>query len=244
MLPMKRFLIVCLLLQAFNSNAQSLELGVGGGFSINGAPSGGNLIYKTDQSVANYALTMKLLYMTKSNWQFGFDAHMVELSGKSSKQYPSFYTQDSIGGDGKKFVYAKQAISVCFVGNKMFPVGNDKFYVGLAAGIGGSRNNTQVRKSNESYKAPDGGSGMVLGGQIGYIASLGEKLGLSVDVAIRHYSFTYDEGTAPFVLPEEKLKFGVLAVPVTIGLRYYFFKVDPYHVPRYNSGRPRGRSLY
>jgi hypothetical protein len=244
MLPMKRFFIVCLLLQAFNSNAQSLELGLGGGFSINGAPSGGNMVYTTDESVVNYSGTMKLLYMNRSGWQFGLDGHVVELSGKSSKQYVSFYSQDSVGGDGKKFVYAKYAVSVAAVVNKMLPVGKDKFYVGLAIGYAGTRNNTQERRSNESYKAPDGGKGMVLGGQLGYIATLSEKIALNVDVAIRHYNLKYDEATAPLVVPTESLNYKILSVPVTFGIRYYFFKVNHDEVPRDYRVRPRGRSLY
>lgn len=244
MLPMKRFFIVCLLLQAFNSSAQSLELGIGGGFSVNGSPSGGNMMYKTDQSVVNYAGTMKLLYTTPSGWQFGLDGHVLELSGKSSQRYPSFFTQDSIGGDGKKFVLAKYATSVAFDANKVLNVGKDRFYVGLALGYAGVRNNTQVRKANESYKGPDGGRGLVIGGQLGYVAMLSEKLALNVDVAVRHYNLKYDDNSAPLVVPEEKLNYKILAVPVTFGIRYYFFKVNQDMVPMTHRIRPRGRSLY
>lgn len=245
MQPMKRFFLVCLLLQAFHSNAQTAEFGIGGGFSINTAPSGGNQPYVTDQSVVNYSGTMKLLFTGKKGWQFGFDGHVMELSGKSSKVYPSFYDgSDSLGGDGKKFVYAKYAIAACLAGNKVFTNGTNAFYLGLAAGYAGTRNNTTTFKANESYKAPDGGQGYVLGGQIGYVAGLGEKLGLNVEVAVRNFSFTYEDGTAPLATTPEKLKYNILAFPVTIGIRYYFAKYDPVHVPRSSGRRPKGRSMY
>lgn len=241
---MKKVALLCLLgigLSA-GANAQSLELGIGGGFSTNTSPSG-NMLYQTDQSVINYAGTIKLLYTTASNIQFGLDASMVELSGKSSKKYKHFYYPDTIGGDGRKLVFSKYAPSICLVGNKILPINKSSIYIGLAAGYGFARNQTDVTKANESYKGADGGHGLVLGGQIGYLGYLTEVLSLNVEVAVRSYSLKFD-APAPYVYPKEDLHYGIVAIPITVGLRFYFFRYDPGLVPRPYRQRPMGRAMY
>ncbi|RYE23802.1 MAG: hypothetical protein EOP51_09420 [Sphingobacteriales bacterium] len=241
---MKKVALLCLLGIGLTvgARAQSFELGIGGGFSTNTSPSG-NMKYQTDQSVVNYAGTLKLIYTSASNFQIGLDGSLVELSGKSSKKYKHFQLPDSIGGDGKKFVYAKYAPAICLIGNKLLPINKSAIYIGLAAGYGFARNQTDIMKSNESYKGQDGGHGLVLGGQIGYLGTLSEKLALNIEVAIRSYNLKFD-GPAPYVTPQEKLHYGTVAIPITIGIRYYFFKYDNARVPRPYRVRPVGRSMY
>src|SRR5256884_9855747 len=52
------FLISSFLLYNVNINAQSIELGIGGGISTNTSPTG-NMMYKADQSLINYSGTLK-----------------------------------------------------------------------------------------------------------------------------------------------------------------------------------------
>jgi hypothetical protein len=241
---MKKVALLCLLgigLSA-GASAQSFELGIGGGFSTNTSPSG-NMKYQTDQSVINYAGTIKLLYTSASNFQIGLDGSLVELSGKSSKKYKHYVLPDSIGGDGKKLVYAKYAPAICLVGNKLLVINKSSIYIGLAFGYGFARNQTDITKANESYKGADGGHGIVLGGQIGYVGRISDKLGLNIEVAVRSYNLKFD-APAPYVTPKEDLHYGIVSIPITFGIRYYFFRFEPNAVPRPYRVRPMGRSMY
>ncbi|MCD6063867.1 MAG: hypothetical protein K0R82_1778, partial [Flavipsychrobacter sp.] len=77
------------------------------------------MVYKQDQSLLNYAGTLKLVYTTHNYWQLGLDGHLMEIAGKSSKRQLGVLT-DSVGGDNRKLVYAKYGISICGVANKAF----------------------------------------------------------------------------------------------------------------------------
>lgn len=243
---MKKVFLAAILLSSVNVFGQDLELGVGGGFSTNTTPDG-NILYKQDQTVINYAGTLKVIYTTRNYWQFGLDGHVMEISGKSSKKLPNPITGDSVGGDNKKIVYAKFGVSICAVANKAFvfkSTSPNKSYVYLGVAIGGgSARNPQERHNTESYKAPDGGRGLVLGGQVGYVGNLSEKMAFNLDIAIRHFNFKYDAG-APLTVPLEDLHYSVTAFPITVGLRYFVFRTNRMLVPRYDEVRPKGRSLY
>lgn len=246
---MKKVLLSAILLASANAFGQDLEFGVGGGFSTNTVPDG-NMVYKQDQSLMNYAGTMKLLYTTFNYWQFGIDAHVMEIAGKSSKVYQGVLT-DSVGGDNRKIVYAKYGVTVCGVVNKAFHFYNKQtnkksksyLYLGAAVGYGSGRNDHMEYDASETYNAPDGGRGLVLGGQAGYVGNLSEKLGFNLDVAVRRMDLKYDAG-APQVFPLEDLHYSVVTVPVTFGIRYFFFRTDRDLVPRDPGARPMGRSSY
>ncbi|MCB0697009.1 MAG: hypothetical protein KDC07_06575 [Chitinophagaceae bacterium] len=227
---MKRLVVLSMLLLAYNANAQKLSLAVGVGGAVNGAPTG-NLIYKGDQTILNYATTAKLTRTTITNWQYGIVGHMHELSSKSSIKYPGFPNRhlliDSIGGDGKKLVYAKYTVSACAFLNKNFQLNKKtSIYLGVAAGWGFARNNSLYYAENESYNGPDGGDGMCLGGQLGINAYMNDYVAFFMDVSARYYNFKFDkEVEAPTVRPFETLEYSILAVPVTVGLSFDLHKV-------------------
>lgn len=247
-LSMKHILLAALLLGSTSVMAQRVELGVGGGFCINTAPSG-NLEYVSDQSLINYAGTLKLMYTSATRWQLGIDAHVFELSGKSSKSYPTYFRSPSgatsVGGDNKKLVYAKFASTYAFVGNKAFMFTEEKgyFYVGIAVGYSSARNNPILHSNNESYNGPDGGRGLALGGQLGVVKDFSPKVGFNIDVAVRYMDLHYD-AEAPLILPQEKLNYSLIAIPVTVGIRYYLFRDEYRAVPRSGPVRPVGRAMY
>ncbi len=245
-LSMKHILLAALLLGSSSVMAQRLELGVGGGFCTNTAPSG-NLEYVSDQSLINYAATLKLMYTSETKWQLGIDAHLFELSGKSSKVYPGYFRSpaETVGGDNKKLVYAKYASTYTFDFNRAFFFTEAKgyFYVGVALGYSSARNNPIDHTNNESYNGPDGGRGLAVGGQLGVVKDFSDKVAFNLDVAVRYMDLHYD-AEAPLILPQEKLKYNLIAFPITVGIRYYIFRAPFNMVPRSGPVRPVGRAMY
>ncbi len=236
---MKKLLLFAVLI-GFKAGAQEFEGGIGAGFSVNGQPSD-NMQYKGDQSIMNYSTNMRLLYTTKNNWQIGLEGHMHELASKSSKKYLGYingsYLLDSVGGDDKKFVYAKNTVNVTVVVNKRFDFGEGKSYayIGAAVGMGFARNNAHSYNSNESYKGPDGGRGLCYGAQLGYAANVTSQIGIYLEAAFRYYNFDYKDAGAPLVwTPPAVLKYHIMAFPVSFGLRYTFMKVPSSQYGTYN----------
>jgi hypothetical protein len=245
---MKKLILFALLI-GVKAGAQEFEGRVGGGFSINGTPSG-NMAYKGDQSLMNYSTNLQLLYTTKNNWMLGLEGHMLELASKSTKKYLGYingsYLLDSIGGDDKKMVYAKYAVSICGVVNKRFDFngGSSYFYVGGAIGYASARNNAHRYQSNESYKAPDGGRGLCYGAQLGFAANVTEKIGIYLEAAMRFYNFDYRDAGAPLVWKSpdnsgEVLKYSINAFPVTFGIKYTFMKIQSNQYGTYNRDKTR-----
>lgn len=224
---MKRLLVLSILLLTYNANAQKLSLAAGAGGSVNGQPSG-NMVYVGDQTLLNYAVTSRMTYTTQSNWQYGVAVHMHETSTKSSKSYPGFPNRhliiDSVGGDGKKLVYAKNTVAATVVLNRNFNLGTKtSAYLGIAGGWGFARNNSLYYRENESYKAADGGDGFCYGGQIGIVQGLAPKVNFFFDVSFRMYNFAYDAG-APTVRPPEDIEYSIWALPITVGLSFDLYE--------------------
>lgn len=244
---MKRLLVLSILLLAYNAQAQKVSLAAGVGAAFNGSPTD-NMVYKSEQSLLNYALQAKLTRTTVTNWQFGIGGHMHELSGKTTKKYGGFYNRhlkiDSVGGDGKKLVYAKQAVSATVFVNKNIPLGGPKasFYIGAAFGYTFSRNNSLYYAENESYKGPDGGRGLCYGGQLGINAYLSEYVSFYFELAPRYYNYTFDkEVEAPQIRPYERLEYSVFAFPITIGLSFDLHKNPSTQTNLYN---PKKKKYY
>ena len=241
---MKKLLLFTLLI-GIKAQAQELEGGVGGGFSINGQPTD-NMVYKGDQSVMNYSTNMRLLYTTKNLWQIGLEGHMHELSSKSSKKYGGYINNsllvDSIGGDDKKIVYAKHAVNIMAVINKRFDFkgGASYAYIGGAIGVGFARNNAHKYDANESYNGPDGGRGIAYGAQLGYAANVSSNIGIYLEAAFRYYNFDYKDAGAPQIWTNpQPLKYSIMAFPVTFGLRYTFVKIRGSAYGTYNKTNRR-----
>lgn len=178
----------------------------------------------------NYAGTLKFLRTKENNIQYGLDIHLLELSARSNHVYDSFYNGTifvpPIGGGGTKFVYAKTAAAVCAVLNKKFVFSNNNsFYLGVALGGALTRNDSKNYRSNESYKAPDGGFGIVGGVQMGYLKDISSKITFSADIAVRYYYLNYD-AAAPLLLTGDKLYYSIAAFPITMGIRYMLFRSE------------------
>ncbi len=234
---MKRLVVLSLLLMAFQADAQRLVLGLGAGGAVNGQPSG-NLVYKGDQTLLNYAGRLNFTYTNKSNFQFGFVGHMHEMSTKSDSTYPGFPNRhlriDSVGGDGKKLVYSKYTVAACAVLNYNVKLGSQtSFYIGGAIGWGFARNNSLYYAENETYNNADGGDGICYGGQLGFDQKLGNKVSFFFDASFRYYNFEFDAG-APTIRPPERLEYSIWAMPITVGLNFTLFEVPESTAHTYN----------
>lgn len=241
---MKRLLVLSIMLLAYNADAQKLSLAGGVGGAVNGSPSD-NMVYKSDQSLLNYAFTAKLAYTTVTNWQYGIVSHLHELSGKSTKTYEGFHNRhlriDSVGGDGKKLVYAKNTVNACAFFNRNFNLNKKtSIYLGVALGYVYARNNSLYYEENETYNGPDGGNGLCYGGQLGINSYLSDNVSIFLDVAVRYYNLEYDNNVeAPAVRPYETLSYSILAVPVTVGLSFDLFKVGENTTNSFNVRRKK-----
>lgn len=217
-----------------NSNYSQIEYGIGGGMSQNGTPDG-NVYYLGDEMIANYAANaLVAVNYRDAKWQVGLEAHVLELASTSTKTYTGDSYYETVGGDGKKIVYSKITTALCAIGNKKFYAGRNELYLGLAVGLGIARNSPNYAK-DEGYVAPDGGRGMVFGGQVGYTYNITNSFGLNVEFAPRYFCMAYD-GMAPyFVKPHNNLYYNVWAYPVTFGFRIKINNQSSDDVPRFDS---------
>jgi hypothetical protein len=228
---MKHSIILTFLLLPFLATAQTYELGAGGGISLNGKPTN-NLYFKGDKLTVNYASYLSLLKNMKDDVQMGIDIHMLELSRKSSVIYD--FEGRNIGGDNKRFVYAKYAFSIDAVLNKKYYIGKNYVYGGIAAGLSIARNNAHNLPDNVSYGAPDGGYGLSVGVQLGYVYNIDNRWALNAEVDARYYDFDY-KAIAPIVRPFTNIHYRIVAYPLTIGVRYKF---SYFKKPNATTGEP------
>ena len=209
--------LLFLLVLHITVDAQNIEIGLAGGISTNSAPSD-NIYYKSDKAAINYGGTLTVLYNFMDHMQYGIEAHVLELSGTSDKVYTGLNGLP-IGGDDKKFVYAKNDAAVCGVFNGRLDVGRGYVYAGAALGYNISRQSSTTLASNESYRTPDGGHGFVFGAQLGYVYGVSHKLGFFAEAAYRYIDLKYD-AEAPAIAPKTDLHYHLTAMPVMIGIRY------------------------
>lgn len=196
----------------------AIEIGIGAGVSSNSDASG-NMAYKGNVPTLNYSTLFNVLYNVHPNVSVGIEGRMSELSRKSDSVYNT-YLNATIGGDGRKFVYSKNMMSVCAIGNGKYPIKRGYLYGGLAFGYGFSiHSSANMKTGNESYRAPDGGSGLVYGLQAGYTYGLNQIIGLNVEAALRRYTLSYSS-TAPEVLPPANLEYNISAYTLTVGLKF------------------------
>jgi hypothetical protein len=212
-------LIFGLLLLPGTVLAQKYELGLGAGISLNTKPSG-NLYMKGDKMTINYASSLHLLYNINEHWQTGLELHVSQLSGKTD------VTQTDISGntseESKRIVYAKTDLAACAVFNGKMSVKNGYGYGGVALGYGVGRHDSKTLNDNEAYRTPDGGNGVVLGLQIGYVKGLSKHFGVSAEAAMRYHQMNYDTPSGTFGAAET-LKYSVISFPITVGIRYQIF---------------------
>ncbi len=205
--------------------AQKVEFGIGGGISGNTQPSG-NMYYEGDASAVNYAIGGWVLYNSWSGWQLGMNIHELALASTSQ----TVYTDDkrptiTYGGDDKKFVYSSNTTSICGVVNKKLLAGKSDLYLGVALGWALAKNDQFNRKTDESYKAPDNGNGLVLGGQFGYNYNFSPLFALNFEFSPRYYDLHY-QVTAPHMNTTSNLNYQIWAYPFTVGFRFRIQSAD------------------
>lgn len=202
-----------------SSYAQALELGFNGGVSINSNPTD-NMVYKGETYTYNYVGMIDLMVNFNEYFQLGIEARVSELSRKSDSVYLSPYKLP-IGGDDKKFVYAKFMTSAMLKANGQYPFGDrGKLYAGVAIGYGAGRHNSDKLYPSESYRTPDGGKGIAYGAQLGYDMSLSDRVIFSIEAAMRSYALDYGGPYAPVIRPVEPLKYSITAYNLTIGIGF------------------------
>lgn len=236
---MRIFLFFSTILLTVNAFAQrgAVEIGLGAGLSFNSNP-GANMTYKGNRiTLLNYSGVFNTTFNFHRSIAGGIEVRSLELSRKSDAVYPT-YLKTTIGGDNRKFVYSKGAIAVCAILNGKYNTRMGYWYGGGAFGYGISRHNSQrINTNTESYRAPDGGSGRVLGVQIGYTHGINSLIGLNVEGALRNYTLKYD-AIAPEVRPYENLKYNITAYTVTVGIK---FRIMPKYAPQNDIPPMRGR---
>lgn len=215
----KLLLTIALVAVCYTSNAQAIELGFNGGVSTNGNPTD-NMVYRGDIYTYNYAGMVDLMINFNQYFQLGLEARVSELSRKSDSVYLSPYKLP-IGGDDKKFVYAKFMTSAMLKANGQYHFGNKgKVYGGVAIGYGVGRHNSDKVYPGESYRTPDGGKGIAYGAQLGYDMNLSERIVFSIEAAMRSYSLDYGGPYAPVIRPFEPLKYSITAYNLTVGVGF------------------------
>ncbi len=193
----------------------AVEICAGAGVSVNSNP-GSNMFYKGDKLSLNYSTLLSSMYNVHRSMSAGIEVRALELSRRHDGVYTTYMGND-IGG-GKRFVYAKAALSASLVFNGKYNTYRGYWYGGGAAGYALSNHNSAKLKPNEDYRTPAGGHGLVLGVQAGYTHGINAVLGLNIEGALRNYTLAYDAG-APDVRPYTNLRYNVTAYTVTVGLK-------------------------
>lgn len=238
---MKKIIFILLAVLPSVAFAQKYEATLGGGIGINGQP-GDNEPYKGDKTVINYAVMLNVMQnFGKYNWQAGVQYNALPLINTSSKTYLAVgSTSRMVGGNSQKFVYANLTNSLCFVANKKINLADLKMndhgsfklkgtvYGGISLGFAMSKNSNTHDTTDKSiaYKAPDGGIGPVYGVQFGYSYPISSRISANFDIGIRYYYLYFTAqapklGTSGGDIPN--LHFGLLAYPITIGIKYNFY---------------------
>lgn len=193
----------------------AIEICPGAGISVNSNP-GSNMSYKGDQLTLNYSALLSGMFNIHRSMSAGIELRALQLSRNHDGVYAT-YLGTTIGG-GKRFVYSKAALSACAIFNGKYNTYRGYIYGGGAAGYAVSNHDSRKLNTNESYRAPAGGSGLVLGVQAGYTHGLNAVLGLNIEGALRNYTLGYDAG-APEVRPYTNLKYNITAYTLTVGLK-------------------------
>lgn len=196
----------------------AIEIGLGGGASINSNP-GENMVYKGEKATLNYSSWFGLGVNVHRSIYVGLEARVLELSRISeTTTYPT-YLKTTIGGDSRRFVYSKSLVSAFGVVNGKYTLTRGYLYGGGAFGYGVSTHDSKVYNSNkESYRAPDGGKGIAWGLQAGYTHGISLASAVYVDIAMRNFRLVYDAG-APEVRPYTNLHYNITAYTITAGLK-------------------------
>lgn len=211
---------VCLCLNtAVTAQKGAIELTAGAGVSVNSTPTD-NMLYKGDVLTVNYSTLFNASYNFHRSLSAGIELRVLELSRRSDAVFVRPYNAGTVGGDDRKFMYSKSAASVCGTFNGKLSVFRGYFYGGGAIGYGFSAHDYgRADFTKESYRTPDGGSGLVWGLQAGYTHGLSKVIGLNIEGAFRNYSLDYDYDIDYHLVPTgPNLSYNITAYTLTIGL--------------------------
>lgn len=219
-----RLMIVALFCIPYSSDVLAqrgaIELTAGAGVSTNSTPTD-NMPYKGDRLTLNYSALAGAAYNIHRSISAGIEFRALELSRKSDATFTAPFNT-LIGGDDRKLMYSKATASACGVFNGKLTVFRGYFYGGAAIGYGFSMHDYgRSDAAKESYRTPDGGSGLVWGVQAGYTHGLSKVLGINFEAALRNYSLNYDHTAdydiVPTTLPD--LSYNITAYTFTVGLK-------------------------
>jgi|GEM_PF-927188 len=215
----------------------AIEVSLGGGLSVNGNP-GENMVYTGSKMTLNYSSAFNVSFNPHRSVSIGLEARMMELSRKSPHTTYPTYLKTTIGGDNRRFVYAKALTSAALLVNGKLNMQRGYAYGGAALGYGISNHDSKSFDTTKvSYRAPAGGKGVLWGLQAGYVYGLTQVLAVYADVAMRNYSLSYDAG-APEVRPYEDLKYNITAYTLTAGLK---IRIMPHYQMQNDIPPIRGR---
>lgn len=222
-------LSLCILATSFSVFAQKSEIGIGGGATILSGASG-NIHYKATEGSTAGTLTLTYAYNlhhvyteSKLTAQTGFNIHVLKLAGESTDTFQ--YFGQTIGNDGKAFIYAKNAIAVCPMINIKYRMSARTYIyggasVGVIYGVNSSNKRWQDFEGKEyTYTAPNGGAGLALGLQAGVNQRVTQRLAINLEVGLRRYNLHYkvDDASYPGGFA---FNYNTMAIPVTLGVRY------------------------
>jgi hypothetical protein len=222
-------LSLCTLALSLSASAQQSELGIGGGVSILSGASG-NIHYKATEGATAGTLTLTYAYNlhhvyteSKLTAQTGFNVHVLKLAGESTDTFQ--YFGQTIGNDGKEFIYAKTAIAVTPMINMKYRMSNRTYiYGGASIGVIYGINNSNKRwqdfdGKDYTYTAPNGGAGLAIGLQAGLNQRVTQRLAVNLEVAVRRYNLHYSVDDTAYPGGFE-FNYNTMAIPVTLGIRY------------------------
>lgn len=210
--------------------AQQLEVNaaVGGAMHMG---AGGNIYFKADKPGVTPVGAARLIFNNyihtdrRTTWQIGVEGmYYMELRNRSDKKYS--YLGIDIGGDGRYFRYATDAVAGMLLGNIKYRFSESAYsYAGLGVGWVQTRNESNrspddFKDQPYTYTAPDGGAGPCGGLQLGYCRNITGRLALNAELALRYYSIGYSVSDISYP-GGTSFSYGMLAVPVTVGLRYF-----------------------
>ena len=213
------FIAVLIFTNAAIAQKGAIEIVGMGGPSINSNPTS-NMVYKGDQISMNYTAALQGLYNVHRSISVGIEFRNTELSRRSSTSDSMHTTAVNlkVGGDDKRYIYAKKLMAISLVGNGRLNLARAYLYGGVSLGYGFTGYNASKRRPNETYRAPSGGNGFSFGIQAGYTYGLTSILAFNIEGSLRNYTLGYGN-TAPGVFPVENLKYNITAYSVTVGLK-------------------------
>lgn len=215
------------------------EITAAAGASINSAPSG-SFPYKGNQIAPNFTAVLNGKYNFHRSMSAGIEVRTNTLSNKSDVLYTAGGFNSFVGGDNKRFVFAKNIMSFTALFNGKLNTYRGYLYAGPALGYGMLvQDATNWKSEKESFRTPDNGGGLVWGVQAGYTHGLTAVLGLNIEAALRNYSVAFNNapGFVTTTFYPANTQYNITAYTVTVGLKV---RIMPKYKPQNDIPAMRG----